>query len=485
MPNEQGKKTVLHKKHIARLQRERRQSQIILYTFIGIMAAVVLLLVYGYLDIKYFQLQRPVAKVGDTEILAKQFEARVRLQRQQLLGQYNQYSQYAQFGLDVKSQLQQIQASLDAPETIGQSVLDQMINEELIRQEAIKRGITVSEAELNESTQGAFGYFPSGSPTPSLTPTQFTMPDAPAEAFEIVTITPIPSATPAAGTATPELASATATLATDTSATDATLTTGTPAATATATLVPSATPTATIEPTTTPTVGPTSTVTPTATPYTLEGYQTQVSDATGRLKKLGFEEDIYKSFFENQIYETKLKDLITADVARTEEQVWARHILVADEAAAIAIIEKLKNGEDFATLAKELSTDTGSAVNGGDLGWFGSGAMVPEFETAVFALEKPGDITLTPVKSQFGFHIIQLIAKQNRPLTPEQHDAARTKVFNEWLTAARDEYGVQIFDSWKERVPSEPNFATVATESANAQNTALAEQEAQATATPK
>ena len=110
MPNEQGKKPDLHKKHVARLQRERQQSRIILYAFIGIMTAVVLLIGYGYLDLNYFQLERPVARVGDTEIIVKQFEARVRLQRQQLLGQYNQYSQYAQFGIDVTSQLQQIES---------------------------------------------------------------------------------------------------------------------------------------------------------------------------------------------------------------------------------------------------------------------------------------------------------------------------------------------------------------------------------------
>ena len=482
MPNEQGKKSVLHKKHVARLQRENLQSRIILYTFIGMMAAVVLLLLYGYLDIKVFQLLRPVAKVGDAEITAKQFEARVRLQRQQLLGQYNQYSQYAQFGIDVSSQLQQIETSLNTPITIGEGVLDQMINEELIRQEAIKRGITVSEAELNELTQGSFGYYPNGSPTPSVTPTQVTMPDVPPEAFEIVTITPIPSATPEI-TATSELT--TATLASTTLATDTALTTGTPLATATLASREAATPTATLELTATPTVGPTSTVTPTATPYTLEGYQTEFKDAQDRLMKLGFDEDIYKSFYENQIYERKLKDLIAADVSRTQEQVWARHILVADEAAAIAIIEKLKNGDDFATLAKELSTDTSSAPNGGDLEWFSSGVMWPEFEAAAFALEKPGDITLTPVKTPDGFHIIQLIAKQKRPLTAEQYDAARTKVFTDWLTAARDEYGVEIFDFWKERVPTEPNFVTMATEAANAQKTALAEQDAQATATPK
>ena len=478
MPNESGKNPVLHKKHVARLQRERQQSRLILYVFIGILAAVVLLLGYGYLDIKYFQLQRPVAKVGETEILASQFEARVRLQRQQLLMQYSQYSQYAQvFGMDVTAQLQQIQTSLDSSEALGQNILDQLVNEELIRQEANKRGIVVSDAELNQKMQDAFGYFPNGSPTPSVTPTEFTMPEAPAEAFEIVTKTPSPSATPEM-TTTPEFTATAEVLATDLT------TTGTPAATATVepSATPSAAPTATLEPTS----EVTSTPEPTATPYTLQGFQTELDDAAQRMVKLGFKAEDYSSLFEAQLLQEKLLEAITGDVSRTQEQVWARHILVQDETLAISIIEKLKNGDDFAALAKEFSED-GSAANGGDLGWFGSGAMVAEFETAAFALEKSGDFTLVPVKSEFGVHIIELIAKQNRPLTPEQYDAAKTKAFQDWLTAARDEYGVEIFDFWKGHVPSEPNFITIATESAIEQLTAqakAAEQATQATATP-
>ena len=200
--------------------------------------------------------------------------------------------------------------------------------------------------------------------------------------------------------------------------------------------------------------------------------------------KLGFKEADYRQLFETQILEKKLKDEITVDVQHTEKQVWARHILVSDAAVAVTIVERLKNGDDFATLAKELSEDTGSAVNGGDLGWFGSGAMVAEFETAAFALEKSGDFTTEPVKSQFGYHIIQLIAKQDRPLTQEQFDAARNKVFQDWLTAAREEYGVETFDDvWKAHIPTEPNFITMATDSAKAV-TETAKAEAQATATP-
>ena len=463
MPNDSGKKAVLHKKHVARLQREQQQSRMILYAFVGILAAVVLLLVYGYLDINYFQLQKPVAKVGDTEILASQFEPRVRMQRQQILAQYNQYAQYGQlFGMDVQTQLTQLETQLNSTETIGQSVLDQMINEQLIRLEAAKRGITVSDAELNEAKQSSFAFFPNGSPTPTVTPTEVTLPEVPAEAYKVVTKTPLPTAT-LEFTLTPEV------------------TTGTVEATATA--QPSATPTATLEPIPTATQGPTATASPTATPYTLEGFNTQFSDAQERMQKLGLKEKDYLEFFDLQVLERKLLDDLTAELPRVEKQVWARHILVADEVTALTVIERLNNGEDFAVLAKELSTDTGSAQNGGDLGWFGSGAMVAEFETAAFALEKPGDYTTTPVASDFGFHIIQLIAKQDRPLTAEQYDAAKNKVFSEWLTAAREEYGVETFDIWKQHVPTEPNFVTLATDSAIAAKTAQAEAD-NATAAP-
>lgn len=491
MPNEQEKKTALHKKHVARLQREQQQGRIILYAFIGILAAVVLLLVYGWLDIKYFQSQRPVAIVGDAEILVKDFEPRVRLQRQQLIGQYNalaaQYDQYQQFsqatGMDlsqqtqqIASQAQQIQGMLDLPVSVGQTVLDQMVNEELIRQEAAKRGITVDEAELNEAIEVAFEFFPSGTPTPTGTPTEAVLKNNPAD-VAAATFTPGPTATLQFTPTVEFTATATA------PAVDVTPAEGTPPEpSATASL----TPTATLEPTVTPTVGPTSTPEPTATAYTREGFEGQLEDASQQLVKLGFDENIFRKFFEAQILERKLKEVIAADALPTqeEEQVRARHILVADFETAKELIQRLKDGEDFAALAREFSTDTGSGAAGGDLGWFGKGAMVPEFEAAAFALKNPGDFTDEPVQSNFGYHIIQLM---DRPYSPEQYQAAKEKAFTDWLAAAKEEYGVETFDIWQSRVPSEPNFTTQATEAANAQSTAQAEalQELEATATPK
>ena len=444
MTNEPGGKPVLHKKHIARLERERRQSRIILYVFIGIVITVSLLIGYGLFDMNYLQFQKPVAKVGDVEILVKQFEPRVRMQRRQLLSQYNMYAQYAQlFGMDVQNQLDQIKAQLDAPQTVGQTVLDQMINEQLVRLEAKKRGITVSEAELVKEQQNAFSYYPDGTPTAAPTATQVVMPEIPAEAYKLVTMTPIPTAT-------------------------ATIET---------------TPTATLAPEATATAGPTATPFPTATPYTQAGFEKEFSTSKDAFIKLGLSEKEYEGLFEYQLLQQKVQDVITADVPHTETQVWARHILVDDEATALDIIEKIKNGGDFAALAQEFSKDTGSAAKGGDLGWFGTGAMVPEFEAAAFALKNTGDYTTEPVKSNFGYHIIQLIARQERPLSAEQYQSAKDKAFSDWLTKAREEYGVETFDIWKEHVPTEPNFDSMATEAVNAQNTAQAE-EAKATATP-
>jgi peptidyl-prolyl cis-trans isomerase D len=448
MPQESGRNPVPHKKHVARLQRERQQTKLILYTFFGILGAVVLLLLYGWVDAQYLQLRRPVAKVGSVELSVKEFEPRVRLQRQQLLNDYTEYAQYAQvFGIDVEAQLQQIASNLNSPETVGQQVIDQMVREELIRQEAAKRGITVSEEELNKAIEEAFGYFPNGTPTPAPTATAFVEPEIPAEAFAIVSVTPPPTSAP--------------------------LSTEAAEATEAAESTPEAEPTEVAS--ATPTAGPTSTPQPTATPYTADAYQETLGETDEGLVKLGFDKEYIRNFFLAQLLEEKLKEEIAVDVKATQTQVWARHILVADIETAQDLIAQLQNGADFGALAQEFSTDTGSAINGGDLGWFGPNMMVAEFEAAAFALENSGDYTLEPVESQFGYHIIQLVAKQERPLDESQFSLNRDVEFQKWLDAAKEEYGVEIYDIWRQRVPTEPNFITAATESANLQLTAQAE----------
>ena len=96
-----------------------------------------------------------------------------------------------------------------------------------------------------------------------------------------------------------------------------------------------------------------------------------------------------------------------------EEEVRARHILVADEEKAKAIIAELAAGGDFAEIARKNSTDHGAA-NGGDLGFFKKADMLPEFSDAAFAL-KPGEITPAPVKTRFGWHVIKVEERRSAP----------------------------------------------------------------------
>jgi foldase protein PrsA len=88
------------------------------------------------------------------------------------------------------------------------------------------------------------------------------------------------------------------------------------------------------------------------------------------------------------------------------DKIKCSHILVKKHSEAITILERLKKGEGFANLARDLSIDKGSGKRGGDLGLFGRGTMVKPFEEAAFKLKK-GEITSEPVKTEFGYHIIK------------------------------------------------------------------------------
>ncbi|MDD5453466.1 MAG: immunoglobulin domain-containing protein [Candidatus Bipolaricaulis sp.] len=138
----------------------------------------------------------------------------------------------------------------------------------------------------------------------------------------------------------------------------------------------------------------------------------------------------------------------------TEEQIEASHILVKTEEEARAILAELAGGADFAELARTRSTDTGSAAQGGALGWFGRGVMVPEFEEAAFALEV-GE-TSGIVQTDFGFHIIRVTNRRaaSEPEFEEVADRVRADAesaiarerFDAWLKAAREEATVVISD---------------------------------------
>ncbi len=165
---------------------------------------------------------------------------------------------------------------------------------------------------------------------------------------------------------------------------------------------------------------------------------------------------LHNGYFQNKIQpgitDEALKARFDKEVGSTkpEQEVSARHILVKTEEEAKAIIKELEEGADFIELAKSKSTGP-SGPKGGDLGFFGKGRMVPAFEKAAFELNK-GDFTKKPVTTQFGFHIIKVDEKRDRPLptfesSKEQlRQVMLTEAYAKAVKAGRASIGVEVLD---------------------------------------
>ena len=169
------------------------------------------------------------------------------------------------------------------------------------------------------------------------------------------------------------------------------------------------------------------------------GYATDASMAArldyykGRaLRDLFFDKSVTGIVTEKEaraFYDKKIGEIPAVEEAR------AAHILVEKKEEADDLVAKLKAGGDFAALAKEKSKDTGTGAQGGDLGYFTKTQMVKPFEDATWAL-KNGELS-APVQSQFGWHVIKLIDKRNRPAPP--FDGLKDKILNQLVQEKANE----------------------------------------------
>ena len=172
---------------------------------------------------------------------------------------------------------------------------------------------------------------------------------------------------------------------------------------------------------------------------------------------------LLKRFLAGKITDADLKKRYDAEVAKVPptEELKASHILVKTEDEAKDIIKQLEGGADFAKLAKEKSTDTGSGANGGDLGYFGDGDMVPEFYAAANKLKK-GEFTKDPVKSQYGWHVILLTDRRTKvaPKFEEVKDQIKDELTQElvaaWLTNLHKAAKIQKFGPDGKPLPDTP-----------------------------
>ncbi|MBX3062536.1 MAG: peptidylprolyl isomerase [Anaerolineae bacterium] len=404
--------------------RSQREAEINRLTLIiaGIVGGLIILILGGALLVDgVITPNQAVASVNGENISTRDFQARVRFERWRIGQQLAQIASfYPQLLSDTSNPYGQQYQQLASPTLMGQAVLDDMIDTLLIRQYAAANGISVTDAEINEQGYKYFGF--------EENPVTATLTTTPS-----ITPTPLVSATP----------SPTATI------------------TLTPTLEPiTATPTATI--TATVTAFPTGL--PTATPELATRraeYEKNSQDYIDvAAKAVGFTSADMRQWFADRALREKVMKVIAGEPPTEEEQLNIRHILVKTKEDADDVLKALQNGASFADLAESVSQDTGSAASGGELGWQGKGVYVPEFDDAVWNA-KVGDIIgpidTTANGTQYGFHIIQVIGREVRQLTPDQGLERQNKTFQDWLTKESEAKSTK-YSYWINRVPEDPTL---------------------------
>jgi len=431
------KPPVLTRKHLVGLERERFYNRLLLIGAVIVVGIVLMLVSWSWITENFIQPGQVVAAVEGTEITGKEFIARAKLYRAQLVSNYLYvYQEYTYmvnlFGSDAttrsqidqqySNQLYTYQYQL-LPEVVGSLVINELVDDEILKREAADLGITVSEEDITQRMQTLFEYFPNGTPTAEATLTTAPTSTLSETQLAIVSATPTASQTPR------------------------------PSATSATFEDPTATPTSAPTGETTPTLSPTPA--PTATPYTLEGFQQAVIDYA---ESIGVTQEDFRAVIYSSLLREAVKDAITADLPRTQEEVWARHILVTTIEEAEEVLARLDQGEDWASLAAELSLDTSNKDAGGDLGWFPrEGIMVEPFAAAAFEL-RIGEVS-EPVESEFGFHIIQVLGHEDRPLGSEEYERLREAELSSFLQTLREKYSWTINEEgWQAMSPEDPDI---------------------------
>lgn len=408
-------------KFVAQKEKEQRQKKIIMIATAAVLVIVLGLVAYGIIDQQILQPSQAIVSLDSRKIDTEEFQERVRYQRLQLINQAYQVIQLQQsLGSDAQmagyfqQQMAQIVQQLQQPLMIGQQVVQLSSDDLIIFEEAEKKGLELTEEEFERELQNLFGYFPSGTPTPAA-----TLESIPTSTLSPEQLTLVPDS-PTAEAGEEEEPPATSTPSADQESGD---------------------------PTATPLLQPTE--------FTEEQYQQRYQETLNRLQEEAeLSEETFRRMIKAFILRDKIREEVTADVQRTQEQVWVRHILVEDQETAQEVLSELEAGEEFVDLAAEYSTDQTNKDRGGNLGWVGRDMLVEPFAEAAFSLEI-GDIS-DPIETDFGYHIVQLLGHEERPINQSALEQRKEQAFNEWLEEKRKEYRPEINQDWTEYVPTEP-----------------------------
>lgn len=420
------------KRRVPRREIQARRQRLVRWgvAAAGLLALIVLAsgLIYEYV----YKPNQTLATVGPVNISRQDYW------KSRAIGLYEQAQQYRDFaqfvGPDQQGQyLGLAQQSLaELPTVWGSTDVDppslaKMVDDQIYLQGMDNLGLAMSEDEINTFALNRFA--PPGapliapSPTPTLTAERAAMATSTAAALfpsplaspvsaKPVSGSPV-SGTPVAGTpiaSTP--VAGTASLATPISGTPV----GTPLAVA---------PTA-----------PAATPNPTEARATAEAGFAQFADQVFPVAHVS-QQDYERLVAAPTLARQKVGDAVAATVGQSAPQVRAAHILLPTrEEADAARARVTTGGEDFATVARELSTDEATAANGGELGWFTRDEMVAPFAEAAFALE-PGAIS-EPVETEFGWHVIKVLERDpDRALTDLQINRLQQTAEERWVAEQR------------------------------------------------
>jgi parvulin-like peptidyl-prolyl isomerase len=427
-----ARKPRLSQEYHSRAEREAEiQRLVILGTGIALAVIVVILVAAIVID-RVVIPNQAVASVEGKNISVSDFQKRVKLDRffyiQRLSGYINAYRQFGFPDDQISQQLQQDPTAskwlndLQVPDQMGLTVVNELVDDQIVRNEAEKRGITVSQDQIKKQEQDLIQNYTGVTP-PTPEPAVEATGEATAEATVNPTATPTPFVSP------------------------------TPSPTPTITPTPAVSPTATGTPL--PTLPPTATLT---SAQQTDNFNSARDNFYSTIRsETGLTEGDLNAYFEIQALREAVRDAVASDVKDKGLFVDARHILVKTEEEAKDILTALQNGESFAELAKASSIDTGSGAKGGELGWAPVSNYVKPFADAVTSAEIGKFVG--PVKSDFGYHIVQVRAREERELSKDQQDTAKANIFQTWLKDQNDSLKDKIQNNtatWSNRVPTDP-----------------------------
>ena len=411
------------RKEILIAKREAKQSRQILLT-IGVIILLLLIVLAAGLSNEYLiKPGSPVAIVNGEEISMDEWQRRVRLQRAQLILGVEDLAEAVGQDIGQVQQFagQQLLLLTQESDRLGQVVLEQMIDEALIRQEAIARGISVSEDDIQKEIEAGYGFFGGASPTEQPTATKIVDPTP--------SLTPIPTA-----------------------------------------VITEIVPTNTPFPTFTP--GPTSTPFPTPTPISRVAFVEMLQETNERLKDLGIPEDLLRVSIEAQLYQDLvMKELVIEQELPTQELHASFFYLQfgAQEDAEDALDEIEVNSyesfwnkirstppdpdDDNPTTARELIWRTQETINT----QLDSSIGDAVFETP---LNEASGVIVVPAlteEDEDSYYVVFVTGREIRPLSESAIRNAERDLLDGWLQSRRGT-GVESFERWRSNIPPRPSI---------------------------